>query len=648
MNKFEALGLSAPLVRALENNKFINPTQIQERAIPDILAGHDVIGLAQTGGGKTAAFVLPILEQLLKDDQKPLPCTPKALILAPTRELAQQITECVKIFARETNLYQVAIYGGAPYAPQMKALRRGVDVLVATPGRLMDHIERGNIHLQDTPHFVLDEADKMLEMGFVEEVEKVIKLMPNNRKTTMFSATINRKVENLAKRILNNPKRVEIERKDVVSSKVKHKVLFMDFPDKRELLSWLIERDQPRAMLIFTRTKSDADKLSESLRDEGHRVDSLHGDKKQAVRERVLRKFRNGEIHILVATDVAARGIDVPAISHVVNMTLPKEIEGYVHRVGRTGRGEETGIAYTFCDRQDRPQLRHIEHYIKTTIEVVTDHPFHDENIATGKGKGKRSDRKPFKSKSNAPRRDERDNVRSLTTWKESARKSGVSKGRSNFEERKSSKFLDRLIDNGGLKDETQAKKPQENRKRPQRNSQWSDGEKRSDDRSTSNRFENKRPAENRERPQRRSNWSEGENKSNDRSASNRLENKRPMENRERQQKRGNWSGEGRREETRGDCFEARVDGQHHVRGERVEFEGAKPKKRGPIEVQPKWEEGSKKKVRSVTKKRSLKKAAKAATKLSKMSLGKKQALKKAKANKSNGGSKLFKGRKAA
>lgn len=549
MNKFEALGLSAPIVRALEANEFFTPTPIQARAIPKILEGHDVIGLAQTGGGKTAAFVLPILEQLLSEGEKPKPSHPKALILAPTRELAQQITECVRIFSRETHLFQAAIYGGAPYGPQMKALRRGVDVLVATPGRLMDHIKRGNISLKDTPHFVLDEADKMLEMGFVEEVEKIVKMMPATKKTTMFSATINRKVEKLAERILTNPIRVEIERKDVVSSKVSHKVMFVDFPDKRELLSWLIERDQPQAMLIFTRTKSDADKLSESLRDEGHRVDALHGDKKQSVRERVLRKFRNGEIRILVATDVAARGIDVPTISHVVNMTLPKEIEGYVHRVGRTGRTNEMGFAYSFCDRQDRSQLRLIESYIKATIGIVEDHPFHDAHIALGqKGrfKGRRTnDRRPFKSKGRIarPKVDERDNVRSLTSWKEKARaKAPVTAHpkfkapskftvRPKFKEREVEKNLDALIES----------------------------------------------------------------------------NSRTEEPRRRKQK-----------------------------GK------AKP------QVQQRWEEGSKKKIRTATKKKSLKKAKRAALKALPTPQNKRRAAKRAKSNKSNGGSKIFRGRKAA
>ncbi|MGY8985755.1 MAG: DEAD/DEAH box helicase [Sphingomonadales bacterium] len=604
MNNFEALGLSAPLVRALEANNFITPKEIQAEAIPKILAGHDVIGLAQTGGGKTAAFVLPILEQLLKDNERPLPSTPKALILAPTRELAQQITECVKIFSRDTDLSQVAIYGGAPYGPQMKALRRGVDILIATPGRLMDHIKRKNIFLQDTPHFVLDEADKMLEMGFVEEVEKIIKILPQDRKTTMFSATINRKVENLASRILNNPTRVEIKRKDVVSSKVSHKVMFMDFPDKRELLSWLIEKEQPEAMLVFTRTKSDADKLSESLRDEGHRVDALHGDKKQAVRDRVLRKFRNGEIRILVATDVAARGIDVPSISHVINMTLPKEIEGYVHRVGRTGRGEAIGVAYTFCDRQDRGQLKHIEHYIKTTIEVVKEQPFHDENIANGVrgGKGKRNtERKPFKSKSKRPRVDELNNVRGLTTWKENARKSESKGDRSKFEERKSTKFLNQLIDNGGLRNETKDKKQKYGRPKFEENSNHS---------------------------KKKINWSEKSNRKDVRVEKTR-DGVRKFD-----VKLARSAGK-----------EERVNDQPR---ESLEEAGTYSKLKSKKETQQRWEDGSNKKVRSATKIKSLKKAKKAALKLTNMSLGKKKALKKAKANRSNGGSKIFKGRKAA
>lgn len=401
MNDFSVLNLSTPLLRALEANNFLTPTAIQSKAIPIILGGRDVIGLSQTGGGKTAAFVLPILEKLIAMGDKARPGAPRALILAPTRELAKQITDCVAMFAGQTHLYQTAIYGGAPYGPQMKALRRGVDVLVATPGRLKDHIKRGNIDLSETSFLVLDEADKMLEMGFVDEVKEIVKIMPAGRQTTFFSATSNRNVERLAKEILKDSIRIEIERKEIVSSNVKHKVMFVDFPNKRNLLSWLIEKDNPQAMLIFTRTKSDADKLSDHLRKEGHQVDAIHGDKKQSVRERVLRRFRNGELRILVATDVAARGIDVPSISHVVNMTLPIETEGYVHRVGRTGRGKAKGVAYSFCDRQDRYQLTLIERYIKTEIEPVLDQPFHEEFIARPvKGGGKQDGRFQRKGKS--------------------------------------------------------------------------------------------------------------------------------------------------------------------------------------------------------------------------------------------------------
>ena len=389
MSEFSVLGLSTPLLRTLEVLDFNTPTEIQAAAIPKILDGHDLLGLAFTGSGKTAAFVLPLLEMLSQSKEKAVPNQPRALILAPTRELAQQIGQAIRDFSRNVKLYHTVVYGGAPYGPQIKDIKRGVDILVATPGRLMDHIKRGNIYLDRTEFLILDEADKMLEMGFVEDVQNVVSMMPDMRQTVMFSATMNNPVEKLANTILNEPERIAIERKEMVSANVTHKVMFVDYPNKRDLLKWLLIDETPESALIFTRTKREADDICDYLNDEGYATEAIHGDKKQTQREKVLRKFKRGDVQILVATDVAARGIDVPTISVVINMSLPLESEAYVHRVGRTGRGSHKGTAYSLCDRQDRVLLKDIERYIKAEIQIVSDQPYHSDSIANPPARSK-------------------------------------------------------------------------------------------------------------------------------------------------------------------------------------------------------------------------------------------------------------------
>ncbi len=403
MTSFEALELSAPVLRAIEDQEFTAPTEIQSQAIPPLMEGKDLIGIAQTGGGKTAAFVIPLLEKLETYEERPEAGKPRALILAPTRELAQQIDDCIKLFGRHLKLKSGTIYGGTPYRQQMFMLRKGVDILVATPGRLLDHTRRGNIKFDETDFFVLDEADRMLDMGFVEDVSAISEMMSPDRQTVMFSATMNHKVRNLTKQLMIQPVNVEIERKTEVAANVTHYLLQTDWRNKNDLLLHLIGEHSPSRMLIFTRTKGDADQVAMLLRDNNFQADAIHGDKKQRVRERVLKAFRNDRIQFLVATDVAARGIDVPDISHVVNMDMPLETENYVHRVGRTGRGSASGIAFSMCGRGDKAQLMQIERLIKLKIEVLTDHPFHIELKGGGGGKGKPKGR--FNNKNNGPRK---------------------------------------------------------------------------------------------------------------------------------------------------------------------------------------------------------------------------------------------------
>ncbi len=417
MTSFEALELSAPVLRAIEDQEFTAPTEIQSEAIPHLMAGKDLIGIAQTGGGKTAAFVIPLLEKLALYEDRPVAGKPRALILSPTRELAQQIENCIKLFSRHMNLKSGTIYGGTPYRQQMFMLQKGVDILVATPGRLLDHTRRNNIKFDETDFFVLDEADRMLDMGFVEDVSAISEMMSPDRQTVMFSATMNHKVRELTKQLMIQPVDVKIEYETTVATNVSHYLLQTDWRNKNDLLMHLINEHEPSRMLIFTRTKGDADQVAMLLRENDLQADAIHGDKKQRVRERVLKAFRNDRIQFLVATDVAARGIDVPDISHVVNMDMPLETENYIHRVGRTGRGGASGVAFSMCGRGDKSQLMAIERLIKMKIEVLADHPFHIE-LKGGGGKGKpkgrfnKGSQRTFRSSNSKPEGEKRSSYR--------------------------------------------------------------------------------------------------------------------------------------------------------------------------------------------------------------------------------------------
>jgi len=375
------LGLAEPLLNAVEKQGFTEPTAVQDKSIPHLMNGHDLMGVAQTGGGKTAAFVLPIVHRLLEENEKTVTNKPKCIILAPTRELAQQIGVAIRGFTKGQKVFHTVIFGGAPYRTQLQQLQRGVHIVVATPGRLLDHMERGSIKFDETHTFVLDEADRMLDMGFIHDVKKVSENMPKDRQTIMFSATMSKAVRGLASGLLNKPKQVEVARENSVATTIDHRVMHMKQKDKPKLLAHLLDDPTLKKVLIFTRTKAMADKLNDSLKSKGHKVDTIHGDRQQAARQRVLRAFRQGNIELLVATDVAARGIDVSDISHVINYDMPLEGDSYVHRIGRTGRAGQSGIALSFCTDGESDLLRQIEFTIKQRVDVQSDHPFHSDPV---------------------------------------------------------------------------------------------------------------------------------------------------------------------------------------------------------------------------------------------------------------------------
>lgn len=377
MTNFSGLNLIEPLLRNVEAAGFTAPTEIQEKTIPALIEGRDVMGISHTGGGKTAAFCLPMLQRLAENPKRPAPGQPRALILAPTRELANQIGQCIRDFKRGIRLFSSVVYGGSPMGPQIQELRRGVDILVATPGRLLDHMARNTVRFDDVEVFVLDEADRMLDMGFSEDVLTVAELLPHHHQTVMFSATMPGEVRHLTERLLKNPVNVQTAPQASVTERVTQRGMFVARQNKMPLLLKLLQRDGSERVLVFTKTKAEADEVADQLRDEGVHSDAIHGDKQQRIRQKILRNFRNGRFPVLVATDVAARGIDVPGISHVINYDLPSDPENYVHRIGRTGRGGADGIAISFCDPRDVRHLRNIERTIRQDVEIDEDHEYH-------------------------------------------------------------------------------------------------------------------------------------------------------------------------------------------------------------------------------------------------------------------------------
>ena len=374
---FDDLELTAPLLRTVRQEGYDQPTEIQQLAIPHVLAGRDVLGCAQTGTGKTAAFALPIIQRLsaagpCKQGKRPI----RTLVITPTRELAYQIDESFDAYGRHAALRHTVITGGVRQGPQNKALTKGVDILVATPGRLLDLMRQGRVVLTKVEVFVLDEADRMLDMGFIDDVRKIIAALPPKRQTLFFSATMPAKVQSLADKILSDPVEIRVTPEHPAAETVDHTVYFVERPDKRALLEHLLADGEISRALVFTRTKQAADRVTQHLQEADICVDVIHSDKPQRARDLAMKKFKQGDTRVLVASDIAARGIDVDDISHVINFDIPEEAETYVHRIGRTGRAGAAGKALSFCDIEERGHLESIERLIRMPLRQVAEHPY--------------------------------------------------------------------------------------------------------------------------------------------------------------------------------------------------------------------------------------------------------------------------------
>jgi ATP-dependent RNA helicase RhlE len=372
---FSNLNLIEPLVAALSKKGYTEPTPIQQQAIPSLLEGRDIFGCAQTGTGKTAAFALPIL-QLLHTGKKEAGHRIKALVLAPTRELALQINESFSAYGTNLGIRHTVVFGGVSQLAQTTAIKKGIDVLIATPGRLLDLMQQGFIKLNHIEFFVLDEADRMLDMGFINDIKKIITKLPSKRQTFFFSATAPAEIMSLANSLLHNPVKVNVTPVSSPASLVKQYVYHVKKEDKRTLLKHVLKNDSIEHALVFTRTKRGADRVVKELNKSGIKAEAIHGDKSQGARERALNGFKKRTIRILVATDIASRGIDVDKLSHVINFEIPEQAETYVHRIGRTGRAGESGTALSFCTNEELPYLRDIHKLIKKNIDVVKSHPY--------------------------------------------------------------------------------------------------------------------------------------------------------------------------------------------------------------------------------------------------------------------------------
>ena len=375
---FENLGLSAPILRAVVGEGYTEPTPIQEQAIPHIMQGFDLLGCAQTGTGKTAAFALPLLHRLMDSADAARAKSPKGrarkirvLVLSPTRELASQIAESFQVYGKHTSIRETVIYGGVSQHGQTKALKSGVDVLIATPGRLLDLMGQGFVDLSSIETFVLDEADRMMDMGFLPDLKRIIAKIPVERQTLFFSATMPTEIENLAHSILKNPVQVRIAPVQATTELIEQSVRFVSKGDKTKMLADLLGQDQVTRAIVFTRTKHGADRVALQLSKLGIPSEAIHGNKSQNARQRALASFKSNRTWVLVATDLAARGLDVDNISHVINYDLPHEPETYVHRIGRTGRAGSTGIATSFCDADERKHLKAIERLLRQRLPAT-------------------------------------------------------------------------------------------------------------------------------------------------------------------------------------------------------------------------------------------------------------------------------------
>ena len=373
---FKELNLIDPLIKALDKKGYETPSPIQQQAIPHILDGHDMFGCAQTGTGKTAAFALPILQLLAQNRKQGAKREIKALILAPTRELASQISENFTAYGANLGFNHAVIFGGVSQFHQVNALKKGIDILVATPGRLLDLMQQGYIRLNHIEYFVLDEADRMLDMGFIHDIKKVLAKLPEKKQTLFFSATAAPNIMKLANSILHNPVSVAVTPVSSTATLIKQQVYFVKQDKKMLLLRHIIQSEKIGHALIFTRTKRGADKVAKQLNGFGIKAEAIHGNKSQGARERALKGFKDRVLKILVATDIASRGIDVDKLTHVINYEIPEVPETYVHRIGRTGRAGENGIAISLCSHDEMPDFKAIEKLVKKDIQVIKKHPY--------------------------------------------------------------------------------------------------------------------------------------------------------------------------------------------------------------------------------------------------------------------------------
>ena len=382
---FQALPLAAPLHRALSEKGYTTPSPVQAQAIPVIMEGGDLLACAQTGTGKTAAFALPMLHGFTQLEGKPKSGEIRSLVLTPTRELAVQVADSFRSYGKYIPLSVGLVHGGVSFRPQIKSLKRGVDVLVATPGRLLDLMEQGHVDYSRIRCFVLDEADRMLDMGFIRDIRKIASQLPQVRQTLFFSATMGKEVSQLANTLLNSPKEIRIAPQGTTADKIEQRIHFVDQKNKTplllEILNQRAEHSSSELSLVFSRTRHGARKLAQKLNQAGIKADAIHGDKTQAARQKTLDRFRDGKSSVLVATDVAARGIDVKNITLVVNYDLPEEADSYVHRIGRTARAGESGRAISFCSSSEFKLLRGVEKLTRNSIDVDSEHSFHADGL---------------------------------------------------------------------------------------------------------------------------------------------------------------------------------------------------------------------------------------------------------------------------
>ncbi|MBN2757446.1 MAG: DEAD/DEAH box helicase [Bacteroidales bacterium] len=375
--KFEDLKIIEPILKALKDENYTEPTSIQEKSIPLILQRNDVLGSAQTGTGKTAAFAIPILQLLYLDRIKNNKAHKiNSLIITPTRELAIQIADSFTVYGKYTGIKNAVIFGGVKQGSQTDALRKGVDVLVATPGRLLDLMDQGFVNLKDVEYFVLDEADRMLDMGFINDIKKIIAKLPSKRQSLFFSATMPKNIVELSKKILKNPQKVEVSPVSSTAETIQQYLYYTNKTNKKDLLFHILKNREIDQVLLFSKTKHGANKISKYLKKENIKSEAIHGDKAQNQRQKALAQFKEREIRVLVATDIAARGIDIDKLRYVINYDIPNISETYVHRIGRSGRAGEDGIAISMCEPEENDYIKDIENLIKQKIEIVKDNPF--------------------------------------------------------------------------------------------------------------------------------------------------------------------------------------------------------------------------------------------------------------------------------